>query len=351
MDGSLERPDGGRIEWIDACKAIAIFFIFFGHWRTKNGNLEVFSYYFHLQLFFIISGFFATKQQQKSAPEFLKNQVKRLFIPFVFFSAVNILYFNLDGDKTFHELWWDFATSFTDFSQSVSSQLWFLPALFAVSIIYYFLLKVIKKRWIVLLISYALYTIGVCSPALNVMFIKFMGINTVPNYLFWYALGAFSFNRVNVCVNLLCAEGSERISKPLLHFMGASLLIISVILYQRKPDYIINKLGNIPNFAYQNIKILITFLICGAAMYVSILLRKSSFLKNIGQNTLILMGFEAISKNFIVLKLIPMFNLGIVKLDTTVQVIAISIITVLFIRFAFKPLNTYFSILVGKYHA
>ena len=52
-----------RYDFIDVAKAIAIIFIFIGHWASPN--LRVFAYSFHFFLFFMISGFFALRMQKK----------------------------------------------------------------------------------------------------------------------------------------------------------------------------------------------------------------------------------------------------------------------------------------------
>lgn len=348
-----------RIDWIDVCKAFAIFFIYFGHWLTTNGNLAIFAYSFHLQLFFLISGFFAVKQQKKKSKNFIIDQVFLLIIPFLFFTFINIVYFNLDGSKTFNELLLSFTSNFTDYSHSVSPELWFLPALFCVAISYYFLLKVIKKPLIILILAYILYIIEtsfketmigfILSP-----FIGFMGISAIPAYLFWYSLGSVLFPYLKKWVSLFNSGNFKQ--KFLFRLLGISSILITTFIYWFKPDAFWNKLLALTNshyvfnntFLFTNFRIVITLIICFTFIFLSYLFRNSQTLSYIGKNTLILLGFEFIIKDFLVLNLIPMFNLGIVKLETTAQVITISILMIICVIPLFKPLNKHIPYLVGK---
>lgn len=348
-----------RIDWIDVCKAIAIFFIYCGHWLTKSGNLEVFAYSFHLQLFFILSGFFAINQQKKSCMQFIRRQFNLTIIPFIFFTVLNIIYFNLDGKKTLTELLLNFFTNFTDFSHSVSSELWFLTALFCVSVSYYFLARLIKKPLILLIISYILYIIQVCfkDTFLGFVlypFIKFMGISSVPRYLFWYSLGAFLFPYIKRAINIIDSEKSYK--KYTYLMISVFLFLITLLIYFFKPDAFWEKLiiatqsnKAVNNtFVYNNFKIAIALIISLSFVFISYIFRYSRFLSLIGKNTLILLGFETIMKNYLVLKFIPMFNLGIIKLETTAQVLTISLLTLLCIVPLFKPLNMHIPFLLGK---
>jgi fucose 4-O-acetylase-like acetyltransferase len=250
MNDLSEKPNS-RIDYVDVCKCFAIVFIYFGHWTTKNNNLAVFAYSFHLQLFFIISGFFVLNHEKQNAFVFIKGQLYRIFIPFIFFTVINIIYFNLDGDKGPYEIFLNFVTNFSDFSHNVSPELWFLPALLMVSVFYHILMKLLKNRIFILLSSCILY--------------------------------------------------------------------VAATTYADTPWGLM----------------ILPF-------------RKSKFLGFIGQNTIVLLGFEFVAKNFLTLSFIPMFNLGIVTLDGTSQVMTISILTILCIVPLIKPLNKYVPYLIGK---
>ena len=64
VDYYLEHEKKGRFDFIDVSKAIAMIFIYIGHWSSVN--LSSFAYSFHLFLFFMVSGFFAKKKKKES---------------------------------------------------------------------------------------------------------------------------------------------------------------------------------------------------------------------------------------------------------------------------------------------
>lgn len=357
INNSLSEQ-GKRIDWVDVCKGFAIFFIYFGHWITESGNLKAFSYSFHLQLFFIISGFFAIKQQKKKNMQFIKHQIYLLLVPFLFFTIVNIVYFNLNGYKTLNELVLNFSTNFTDFTHSVSPELWFLPSLFCVTVFFFFLLKLIKKPIIVFLISYFLYMIQICynNTILKVIlypFIEFMGISSIPTYLLWYSLGALLFPYIKKIINIM--HDDKSLIKYLTISTGIFLTLMTILIYFFKPDNFWRKLLSLigsdmstNNFVYVNFKICITIIICSSFIFLSYVFRNSKIMSYIGKNTLILIGFEFLMKDFLVLNLIPMFNIGIIKLESTVQIIIISSLTLISIMPLFKLLNKHVPFLIGK---
>lgn len=348
-----------RIDWIDVCKGIAIIFIYLGHWTTPNGRVEGFAYSFHLQLFFIISGFFAIKHREKSKKVFIFNQIEKLFIPFVFWAIINIIYFDMQEKKTIIQLITNFTTLFTDYSNVVSPQLWFLPTLFTVSIVYYFLLKVLKKPIYILGISYLLYMVQVCldtNPIGQVIlkpFIVFFGISAVPTYLLWYAIGTTIFPTITKCMKVL--EGEKCKKKSMLILLGVFVTLITWLFFAFKVDFFWasmkpGKLSDLMNikFIYQNYRMIATLIICITIMFISYVLRKSTFLLELGKNTLSLMGLEFMAKNFVTFTIFTVFNLGIPTLNNESTVIFYVVLTILFAKVFIKPLNKHIPYLIGK---
>ena len=61
-----------RKKWVDVAKAIAMIFVYLGHWITTHlGGL---AYGFHLQLFFLVAGFFASRMIKKNICELKFNK-------------------------------------------------------------------------------------------------------------------------------------------------------------------------------------------------------------------------------------------------------------------------------------
>lgn len=69
----MERAE--RIGWVDVAKGFAMVFVYLGHWSTAR--VTTLAYSFHLQLFFIIAGFFCI-QPQKNLPVLREKKYVRL---------------------------------------------------------------------------------------------------------------------------------------------------------------------------------------------------------------------------------------------------------------------------------
>lgn len=196
----------------------------------------------------------------------------------------------------------------------------------------------------------------VISERYNVIlsFCQLPGINIVNNwfslggaaqYLFWYALGALLYDYLNKYASL------RTINPIRFHICGLLATVTSLILFLGK----VTEIGNISHIIYSNIVILdfyrtiTTIIICFGVIYLSILLEKSSVLSEIGRNGVSLMGLEFITHGFIPLSLLPMLNMGIPSIASTVNVITITLATLwLNCRIA-RGIDRYFPVLNGRW--
>ena len=184
-------------------------------------------------------------------------------------------------------------------------------------------------------------------------FISFIGIASIPDYLFWYALGSIIFKGVLRIKVVL--EGEMNIKKKAILLSGSVSLILTWLLYTYRVDFyayypkqfnwMLKLIVN--GFVYENYRVLITILICLSMMFLSYLLSKSSLLLDLGKNTMILMGMELIVKD-IVLQIFSLINIGLPTLNTDIQVIGYAFITIMVARLFFKPLNKHVPYMIGK---
>ena len=142
---------------------------------------------FHMPAFFMLSGAVYFLSEKKTINELVKKKFKRLIIPFVisgilFMIPIKIFtgfYKNIALPKLIIQ----FIIGFE------GGHLWFLPALFIVSIIFYGIKKLIKDKahvniLIVLFITYLLQTYHNYCISTNIFYIS----NALDN-IFWYTLG------------------------------------------------------------------------------------------------------------------------------------------------------------------
>lgn len=139
-----------RETWADKAKFLGITLMLIGHNDIANHNIFDFIYSFHMSLFFILSGFFASTKRTRYNL-FFKHNVKGLIIPYVLFYILSlpfgyiVRYVNWEANN-FSSLW-DFilrpiigllTVKTTDFSININGPTWFLIALFFVKNIFYF---------------------------------------------------------------------------------------------------------------------------------------------------------------------------------------------------------------------
>ena len=74
-----------RVEWIDIAKFIGIFTIYLGHFGNDAGLAARFVFYFHVALFFFISGCMDTYDKEKNILKYWWKNVKEYFFHFMVF--------------------------------------------------------------------------------------------------------------------------------------------------------------------------------------------------------------------------------------------------------------------------
>ena len=139
-----------RINWIDQARGFAIFMVVYGH---TFPFIEKYIYTFHVPLFFCIAGFFHSKNNSLTI---IKIRFKQLIVPYFIWSI--LLYFL-----------WVFVTRFYGDSANLSLSpiknmigvfyaqggreymdwgipLWFLPCIFVVFSLFFFIQKIASKK-------------------------------------------------------------------------------------------------------------------------------------------------------------------------------------------------------------
>lgn len=198
-----------RISYIDIARAFAILFIVLGHTLVHSehcGLIFKFLYSFHVVMFFILSGYTFKIKDNQSFFYFLKNKFIRIMIPYLIWSLLFLIPYILFGSKVSNDL--DVNSTF-DLKQLLfnimygigsnsalkqNSSLWFLPALFSMEIIYYFIIRFIdrnnKLKISVLIVS---IVVGYASYYLMHFYIPW-GLNTVLNLGCFFLIGYLIMN-------------------------------------------------------------------------------------------------------------------------------------------------------------
>lgn len=192
-----------RIKFIDISRAFAIIFIVFGHTIVHSlncGYIFKFLYSFHVVMFFILSGF-TFNVKNKRFLEFFKNKFLRIMVPYFIWSILFLAPYFILGKNINSQInsgaTFDLSTSLVNVlygngansALKQNSSLWFLPALFSIEIIYFFVIKFIDKhpKHEIFIIFLSL-TIGYISSYFLQFFLPW-GMNTAFNLGIFFLIG------------------------------------------------------------------------------------------------------------------------------------------------------------------
>lgn len=153
-----------RIHWVDVAKGVLILFLLIHHFgsasRLSKVNSKDFDFVFvwqfvftsfFIQAFFFMSGY--CSNFSKPVLIFIKDIIKQLIIPFLFFELLNCIIFNLDdiSIRNMYSYW----------VEANGTHLWFLNALIVSKVILYIIKSFYSDEWLLfislLLLFFAVY--------------------------------------------------------------------------------------------------------------------------------------------------------------------------------------------------
>ncbi|HLC15852.1 MAG TPA: acyltransferase family protein, partial [Thermodesulfovibrionia bacterium] len=89
----MKVKNANRLYWVDALKAIGIFFVVFGHTVGIEARVRDYIFSFHMPLFFFISGFLLKKKHlEMPYVSFLIKKGKELLTPYFVFGFLSYLF-------------------------------------------------------------------------------------------------------------------------------------------------------------------------------------------------------------------------------------------------------------------
>lgn len=164
-------------------------------------------YYFHMPLFFILSGFFYNCNGNYG--NFVIGKVKRILIPYLFFSIIDLVPRHLfpsliNGSNTLKQDMLSIVIS--------GGQYWFLYTLFMIFLIYPVMDRIKNKRIIILILLML-----ILLQFINVTSI--LRIDTIIKYIFYFTLG-------NLLRKIYSSKIKETMGKP---YIALSLFIVFIL--------------------------------------------------------------------------------------------------------------------------
>lgn len=327
---------GQRIRWIDIAKGIAIICVFLGHTISTPSLISRFIYYFHMPLFFLLSGFcFSNRRNLK---DFTLNKLKTVVLPIFSLGltgAVIVAVFSLVIKHEAPDWKWVFLNPIVQYKEH--SLLWYLASLFAALMIFYGITKLLKDRTVPIIIS--AFILGTIS---------YMGIKYFNFDLPWNvptALVALPFLAVGY--SLKKTGFYDKLNQKWIP--AASFLGCAAAGYFNSEFF-----GGVEmhSNSYGNISLFYVSALCGCVMVVSIsmLAKENTMLEYFGRNSLIFYAIEPIQYfvNFSVKALNGIIPLAqSVVSDFIITVAAVAVICILS-TVAAQIINRYFPFLTGK---
>ncbi|MBP5684262.1 MAG: acyltransferase family protein [Bacilli bacterium] len=339
-----------RIEWIDICKTIGIFFVTIGHVAIPK-IVDIWIHSFHMPLFFILSGLCFNEVKHKKSKEFILNRLKTLIVPYIIFSwilyylwiLINFLY-NKTGISTSCNILINCMLNPATNTSCYGAVNWFLPSLFIIEIFFFFISKICKhNRKVIFLISIIISIIGFFTPT----FLKTrlpLAIDSSIIGLSFYSIGwllkGIKFDKIKIVLkrNILLSH---------LVIIGLFIFFIPIIM--------INKMTNIRTLVFGNYSLFFLNSICMSILFilVSILLDIDSKkvkiinkLKIIGKHTLIILLFNPVLGRIYLLltEKVVISNKYLLLLNSSIVSVIILIICTLISIF----INKFLPFLIGK---
>ena len=324
-----------RINEIDIARGLAIILIVFGH--TINHSIHcniVFKilYSFHVALFFIISGYICNTK--KNYLIFVKNKICRLLIPYFVWSILFLIPYFLFGTNVAKNINVISSFNIKELIMNIlygngnlnalkqNSSLWFLPALFSMELIYYWIVK-LSESWrttIKIMLMAFLILISIVSNC-YIKFVMPFGINTVLTMGTYYYLG-YLLKKENI-----------------IHFLSNKYYIIPLLLIGIVFSIINDGVQPI-DYQYGNISL---SLISGMSLSLLVLLvsfaiKNNKYLIYVGKNTMSILIFHKLIILIFQTKLSILTNLLInnniiIELLLSIIILIISILVSLGIGF------------------
>ncbi|MBR5502314.1 MAG: acyltransferase family protein [Oscillospiraceae bacterium] len=282
-----------RMQWVDVLRGLAVYFIVVGHFTDLAGDFYLFVFSFHVQLFFFVSGLFASRYSGLAVKQLLQQLANRLLIPFAGLAVFHTLFLNVlkgGGLPTWLAMMLDCLKGVRN--GPYIHNLWFFPCLAVMVLLYRLLQKVCKQRELLLVLCLAL------SFAMRLFKEDAQWIWSADSavlYLFYYALGDYVKPFIDAFDYGALACGK----KLLLWGTGAAASLFAAVWYTGYSN-LKEMVGlQLPVAVDKLVMFFAAVVLIAWAAFVAVLLRRFQLLAEIGKNTMIISATEFISRGIV----------------------------------------------------
>lgn len=334
-----------RIEWIDFCKFIAIFYMVWGHSGMPN-SLDKYIHVFHMPIFFFLSGYVLKINKIANFKDLIVKKAKSLLVPYFVF-AISIYYFwsivykiaNKPIPEPQINLVKGIFTINTVIEPFAAVQ-WFLTCLFLVEIIFYIIIKVSKQNMIVL--SFILFMFSLLGYIYGYITCNrlYWGLDTAFTAVVFYGLG-YLFNNLK----------NNRLKKILYSPKLFNILIlfsVSIIAtyFNGYVNMRIIQYGNYFLFYISSISSILMYLIISNCLCRIRQFRNSRLFKYlllIGQNTIVVLVL-----NQLFIQIISKFINHLTVINKNIWGVVCTILVIILMIPTSNLINKYLPFVIGK---
>ena len=271
-----------RTYYLDILKGFGVFYVVLGH-IVHIPLVVQYIYSFHVPMFFFISGVLFTPAKYTSTSQYIQKKVNSLLLPYFFFYTVSLAYwylveyrlFGRGGDTTLLQ---EFYFMFSGCVSIAAGALWFLPCLFWVEVLYWFMHHERRK-----------YQGLVCAIIMAV-------IGTTFIYYQFY-LQVFGLLQSFVVIPFF-AIGYLLKSKMDALFQSCLMVKLSVVCIAVLVQYLLlaDSKFNIGSFEIESHCTYIPIALAGITFYLmfSFIIKRAFLLEWLGRNSLFIFSFHAL---------------------------------------------------------
>jgi acyltransferase len=320
-----------RTAWIDIARGFGIIFVIYGHTLGAAG-FRYLIYAFHMPLFFFLSGLVFHNRENEKYKDSLKKDIRRILVPYFIFAFVSLVlwWINLDSNsQTVHSFTKQvigiFYGNASNGYLNINTVLWFLPCLFLVKQIFWFLAKLNRNTLVVTLLIFSI--IGFISST-YFSFIRLpFGLESALTGIVFFGVG-YLWNSLPVRVNSIFTKYNLFLI-ILFIFITIYFADLNFQIYGLQIDIRLNRLNN---YFYFYIAAFSGIL---ATILTSKFINRNSILEYLGQKTMVLFiwhfyVFIYISKIFFALNpsegIVNLRNTYYPYIYTTLSIIVILVI-------------------------
>ncbi len=340
------KSDAKRYGWIDCLKLIAVYSVYLCH-APGLGRIGFLSIAFQLPCFFFASGFFALNAKMQSPLKLIATKFTRTMVPYFSFSLLTLAMRVVIYEYTLGDIISFFGDMmYASRTRVAVTALWFFPCLFIMSVIYYFLRKMIKNP---ILLTALCFGMSAAVKLINEAPTLPWGIDQAVRFIIYFCIGDVT-RRVIEDGRLISFFKKNRavgISVIVLITMATAYFMYINFFYNI--GYFTSLVGIEQGYVMTSLaQFLYNILYLVAAVLISVTLARIPIFCKAGSMSATIIGTESIIKTLLPL-LLTSVGIAFPEIQTPSEAIVLSMLYVASAYLVFAvPIEKYIPELLGK---